>query len=75
VYDIVKNKDNPGMAILNMLLGAAGGRGKLKSGENYSNAASKRWELGVEDVGKFDAVFKRYDDGLRKIIPADRCKV
>jgi hypothetical protein len=74
VYDIVKNKDNPGMAVLNMLLGAVGGRGKSRSGENYSNAASKRRELGVEDVGKFGAVFKRNDDGLRKVIPANRCQ-
>lgn len=75
VYDIVKNKDHPEMVVLNLLLGAAGGRGKLRSGENYSNAASKRREFGVEDVGKFGAVFKRYDDGLRKVIPVNRCKV
>lgn len=75
VYDIVTNKDHPGMAVLNMLLGAMGVRGKSRSGENYSNAASKRRELGVEDVGKFGAGFKRYDDGLRKVIPTNRCKI
>ncbi|KAL4811968.1 glycosyl hydrolase family 71-domain-containing protein [Aspergillus spinulosporus] len=70
VYDAVKNKGSPAMTVLDLLLGAAGGR----TGKNYSNAASKRREMGVEDVSKFGDVFKRHDDALRRVIPADRCK-
>ncbi|KAJ6163877.1 Glycoside hydrolase family 71 [Penicillium chrysogenum] len=70
VYDVVKNKASPAMAAVDILLGAAGRR----TGKSYSNAASKRREMGAEDVSKFGDVFKRHDDALRKVIPVDRCK-
>ncbi|KAL4982540.1 glycosyl hydrolase family 71-domain-containing protein [Aspergillus falconensis] len=70
VYDVVKNKGSPAMAVLDLLLGASGGR----TGKNYSNAALKRREMGAEDVSKFGDVFKRHDDALRRVIPVDRCK-
>jgi hypothetical protein len=70
VYDVVKNKASPAMAVVDILLGAMGRR----TGKNYSNAASKRREMGVEDVSKFGDVFNRHDDALRKMIPVDRCK-
>ncbi|CAG8386345.1 unnamed protein product [Penicillium salamii] len=70
IYDVVKNKESPAMAVVDILLGAAGRR----TGKNWSKAATKRRELGVEDVPKFGDVFKRNDDELRKVIPVDRCK-
>ncbi|KAL6232775.1 hypothetical protein BDW75DRAFT_242613 [Aspergillus navahoensis] len=70
VYDVVKNKGSPAMAVLDLLLGASGGR----TGKNYSNAALKRREMGAEDASKFGDVFKRHDDALRRVIPVDRCK-
>ncbi|KAJ5165678.1 Glycoside hydrolase family 71 [Penicillium coprophilum] len=71
VYDAVKNKASPAVAVVDILLGAAGRR----TGKNYSKAASKKREMGAEDVSKLGDVFKRHDESLRKVIPADRCKV
>ncbi|KAJ5498736.1 Glycoside hydrolase family 71 [Penicillium expansum] len=42
VYDVVKNKGTPAMAVLDLLLGSA----RVRTGKNYSNAASKRQEMG-----------------------------
>lgn len=71
VYDVIKNKENPAMAVLGLILGAAGGR----TGKNYSSAASMRRRMGADDVSTFGDVFKRHDDALRRLIPVDRCKV
>jgi hypothetical protein len=68
VYDVVKNEGNPAMAVLGMLLGAAGAR----TGRNYASAAVKRREIDAADIGKLGDVFKRHDDAFRKIIPANR---
>ncbi|KGO66152.1 Glycoside hydrolase, family 71 [Penicillium expansum] len=62
VYDAVKNKGSPAMAVLDLLLGSA----RVRTGKNYSHAASKRREMGAEDVSKFGDVFKRHDDALRR---------
>ncbi|OQE35495.1 hypothetical protein PENCOP_c013G05759 [Penicillium coprophilum] len=71
VYDAVKNKTSPAVAVVDILLGAAG----RKMGGNHSKAASKRWEMGAEDVSNLGDVFKRHDESLRKVIPTERCKV
>ncbi|GFF45306.1 alpha-1,3-glucanase/mutanase, putative [Aspergillus udagawae] len=68
VYDVVKHEGNPAMAVLGLLLGAAGAR----TGKNYASAAIKRREIGASDIAKLGDVFKRHDDAFRKLIPANR---